>query len=46
MYAISYKEIAGVPENAQLIGKDVMMALKIRKNDLIPPTMPFMMSSE
>lgn len=46
MYAIPHKEIAGVPENAQLIGKDVMTALKFRKNDLIPPSIPLMMSTE
>lgn len=46
MYAIPHKEIAGVPENAQLIGKDVMAALKFRKNDLIPPSIPLMMSTE
>lgn len=46
MYAIPYKEIAGVPENAQLIGKDVLTALKIRKNDLIPASIPLMMSTE
>jgi hypothetical protein len=28
MYDIPYKEIAGVPENAQLIGKDVLKDLK------------------
>lgn len=46
MYAIPHKEIAGVPENAQLIGKDVLKALTFRKNDLIPSSIPFMMSSE
>jgi len=46
MYAIPHKEIAGVPENAQLIGKDVLKALTFRKNDLIPSSIPFMMSTE
>lgn len=46
MYAIPYKEIAGVPENAQLIGKDILTALKIKKNHLIPDSIPLMMSSE
>lgn len=46
MYAIPHKEIAGVPENAQLIGNDVLTALKIKKNSLIPSSIPLMMSSE
>jgi hypothetical protein len=46
MYAIPYKEIAGVPENSQLIGKDILKALTFRKNDLIPDSIPLMISSE
>jgi ABC-type dipeptide/oligopeptide/nickel transport system ATPase component len=46
MYAIPCKEIAGVPENAQLIGKDVLKALTFKKYDLIPSSIPIMMSTE
>lgn len=46
MYDIPYKEINSVPENAQLIGKDVLQSLTFRKNDLIPKSIPFMMSTE
>lgn len=46
MYAIPHKEIAGVPENAQLIGKDILKALTFRKNDLIPDSIPLMMSTK
>lgn len=46
MYAIPYKEIAGVPENHQLIGKDVLKALTFKKNDLISSSIPIMMSTE
>lgn len=46
MYAIPYKEIAGVPESAQLIGKDILKVLSFRKNDLIPDSIPIMISSQ
>lgn len=44
-YAIPHKEIAGMPENAQTIGKDVMKLLKLEKTDLIPSSIPCMVAS-
>ena len=45
-YAIPHKEIAGLPENAQTIGKDILKLLSLEKGDLIPPTIPCMQSNE
>lgn len=45
-YAIPFKEIDGVPENAQTIGTDIFKILRLEKNDLISPSLPVMVSCE
>lgn len=43
-HGIPFKELAGCPENAEIIVKDILSLLKLKKKDLIPAGIPIMLS--